>query len=328
MTDHLTQVTGSVIKNNTVTEVHLANSSVDTRQLVDGSVTNDKLSTAITDFQANDYNTYLSALANDYNTYLSALANDEITYTTLNSALVDLIDGSTEFTAVSKIFQGNIIVRGDLTVQGASFTANVATLEVEDKNIAVNFNGTNATAEGAGISVEGDSAYYLANLEYASASTSLFRIGTGVLDTSDDVARTQDYQANDYITYNQAQANINALSSNTLPLIGGTLTGDLILAGDPDAALKAATKQYVDSIGGGANAIPVSNTNTSTSTSNVFFLGINNTTSEAHIFVWTDGVYQSEDFWVYNSGNNTIQLDEASMPAGIEIATRAFTEIA
>lgn len=31
-----------------------------------------------------------------------------------------------------------------------------------------------------------------------------------------------------------------------LPLAGGTLTGDLTLAGDPDASLKAATKQYVD----------------------------------------------------------------------------------
>lgn len=31
-----------------------------------------------------------------------------------------------------------------------------------------------------------------------------------------------------------------------LALAGGTLTGDLTLSGDPDAALKAATKQYVD----------------------------------------------------------------------------------
>jgi len=31
-----------------------------------------------------------------------------------------------------------------------------------------------------------------------------------------------------------------------LPISGGTLTGDLILSGDPDANLKAATKQYVD----------------------------------------------------------------------------------
>lgn len=31
-----------------------------------------------------------------------------------------------------------------------------------------------------------------------------------------------------------------------LPLAGGTMTGDITLAGDPDAALKPATKQYVD----------------------------------------------------------------------------------
>lgn len=35
-----------------------------------------------------------------------------------------------------------------------------------------------------------------------------------------------------------------------LPLAGGTLTGDLVLNGDPDAALKAATKQYVDNTAG------------------------------------------------------------------------------
>lgn len=31
-----------------------------------------------------------------------------------------------------------------------------------------------------------------------------------------------------------------------LSLSGGTMTGDLTLSGDPDAALKAATRQYVD----------------------------------------------------------------------------------
>lgn len=35
--------------------------------------------------------------------------------------------------------------------------------------------------------------------------------------------------------------------ADKLPLAGGTLTGDLTLSGDPDANLKAATKQYVDS---------------------------------------------------------------------------------
>lgn len=35
---------------------------------------------------------------------------------------------------------------------------------------------------------------------------------------------------------------------SVLDLAGGTMTGDIVLAGDPDAALKAATKQYVDMV--------------------------------------------------------------------------------
>lgn len=42
------------------------------------------------------------------------------------------------------------------------------------------------------------------------------------------------------------KAYVDALAATKLALAGGTMTGDLVLAGDPDAALKAATKQYVD----------------------------------------------------------------------------------
>ena len=41
---------------------------------------------------------------------------------------------------------------------------------------------------------------------------------------------------------------LDTLDAAKLDLAGGTMTGDLTLAGDPDAALKAATKQYVDAI--------------------------------------------------------------------------------
>jgi len=43
-----------------------------------------------------------------------------------------------------------------------------------------------------------------------------------------------------------ALASTQAALADYLPLAGGTMTGDIVLAGDPDAALKAATKQYVD----------------------------------------------------------------------------------
>jgi hypothetical protein len=39
---------------------------------------------------------------------------------------------------------------------------------------------------------------------------------------------------------------LNALWAKGLPLAGGTLTGPLVLAGDPTASLQAATKNYVD----------------------------------------------------------------------------------
>ncbi len=41
---------------------------------------------------------------------------------------------------------------------------------------------------------------------------------------------------------------LDALATAKLDKAGGTMTGDLTLAGDPDSALKAATKQYVDAI--------------------------------------------------------------------------------
>lgn len=42
----------------------------------------------------------------------------------------------------------------------------------------------------------------------------------------------------------------NAKFANKLDKSGGTMTGSLILAGDPTQALEAATKQYVDEIVG------------------------------------------------------------------------------
>lgn len=49
---------------------------------------------------------------------------------------------------------GNIIVAGDLTVNGTTTTVNSATLDVTDTNITVNNTGNDASSEGAGLTVE------------------------------------------------------------------------------------------------------------------------------------------------------------------------------
>ncbi len=51
-----------------------------------------------------------------------------------------------------------------------------------------------------------------------------------------------------------------------LPLNGGTMTGNLVLAGDPTSNLEAATKQYVDSHSGGSAVAFRAHLNSNTAT--------------------------------------------------------------
>ena len=60
---------------------------------------------------------------------------------------------------ISNALGGNVVIGGDLTVNGTTTTINTATLDVEDLNITVAKNATdNATADGAGITVAGSNA--------------------------------------------------------------------------------------------------------------------------------------------------------------------------
>ena len=58
--------------------------------------------------------------------------------------------------AMSIDADGDVIITGDLTVQGTTTTLNTATLDVEDKNITLNFGSgdTSSTADGAGITIQ------------------------------------------------------------------------------------------------------------------------------------------------------------------------------
>lgn len=53
-----------------------------------------------------------------------------------------------------KTFAGDVIVQGDLTVEGALTSINSTELDVEDANITVNKGGNDASAQGAGVTVE------------------------------------------------------------------------------------------------------------------------------------------------------------------------------
>ena len=56
----------------------------------------------------------------------------------------------------SRTFEDDIVIQGDLTVQGATTSLEVATLNVEDKNITLNYGSgdTSASANGSGITIQ------------------------------------------------------------------------------------------------------------------------------------------------------------------------------
>jgi hypothetical protein len=102
--------------------------------------------------------------------------------------------------------------------------------------------------------------------------------------------------ANDYVTYLTVTANVyntwNWLQSN----IGGGSSSNTFI-------LKTHT-----------------NTNTSTATSNVYYIGSTKTPNlQSNVTVYIDGIYQSPAEWVFHSGNNTVQIIDASLPAGLII---------
>lgn len=70
---------------------------------------------------------------------------------------------------------GNLTVTGDLTVNGSTVTVNVATLEIEDKNIVINDGGNDASAEGAGLTVERTATH--GSLVFDSTKTSKWKAG-------------------------------------------------------------------------------------------------------------------------------------------------------
>lgn len=73
------------------------------------------------------------------------------------------------------------------------------------------------------------------------ASKAVASDGSGFLTAATTTATELDYLSG---VTSSVQTQIDSKLSKS----GGTMTGDLVLAGDPDSALKAATKQYVDAL--------------------------------------------------------------------------------
>jgi len=85
-------------------------------------------------------------------------ADPDVSITNLGSRLPQISSSVTigDATDVTVTTSGDLVVTGDLTVSGDTISANVATLDVEDKNITLNKSGgdSSSTANGAGLTIQ------------------------------------------------------------------------------------------------------------------------------------------------------------------------------
>jgi hypothetical protein len=109
----------------------------------------------------NTYNLVLDSVDENILKDTADFTVNSLTATTTLNATTDVIAGGalqglsiasgtngTEFTVDAS---GNVVIAGDLTVNGDNVIANTTTLEVEDKNVTVAKGGTVATADGSGL---------------------------------------------------------------------------------------------------------------------------------------------------------------------------------
>ena len=105
-----------------------------------------------------------------------------------------------------KTFQNNVVIQGDLTVNGSTTTVNTATLDVEDTNITVNKNGDDISAEGAGLTIERSGTF--GSLVYENALVSKFK--AGALGSEVELANVSSSQA---LTNKTINADLNSISN-------------------------------------------------------------------------------------------------------------------
>lgn len=78
----------------------------------------------------------------------------------------------------SNTFTGNVVIEGDLTVSGTTFTDAAVNTLVKDKNILINDGGTTAGAVGSGFSIEGDAGAVVGYIMTGAADNSIFEFKT------------------------------------------------------------------------------------------------------------------------------------------------------
>ena len=229
---------------NTISTVDLIANIVTTESVVSNTITSDILTITNSASFAN-VTVELQLVGNltgtsDFVATLSNFTTDDLSE---GSNLYYTNDRVLSHLTVSNVAVQDLLVQGDLTVQGNTVTLNVSELVVEDKNILLANGAVNATAaDGAGITVQGANAeiLYVSSLDSwvfnKDIRTNLVGNVTGFVSSisnhdTDDLAEANNlYYTNARVLANVSEMSVNVLSDVD---ISGILQGQ-ILAWDGD----------------------------------------------------------------------------------------------
>ena len=189
-----------------------------------------------------------------------------------------------------------VTIAGDLTVNGTTTTLNTATLDVEDKNITLNYGtgNTNTSADGAGITIQDAvSSGTDASIEWDSP-TDTFNFSHGVNVTG---ALTSDSLVVDGTATFDTDSGTSPLQLNRL----GTSTGH-----------NQSLEMWVDD----ANAVFRSEQDETGRYGGFQFVGRHNGTNKARYLIESTG---GDHYWYANNGNADMHYDATNRRLGIGV---------
>ena len=365
----LTRVTGTVISDNALSAALLANGAIGTRHLSPGAVGLIALTAAANSAAVHvDLTSNINSLQSNINTVennvdivsfnaaansvqatanigivsgnsLSAIANTIQLLANLNQTstnVTNIINGTTPFTG-EVTMQDDLIITGNLTVNGDQTIVDSTSLTVEDRMIMLNEGATGSPSSDVGILFnrgnQGNAAFFydesaktftVADTQDPPSNTSLSavtlsNIAVGLLAASNITYTGTDVHVS--MTDNVAvlQARIDANSTFATAVEARRVT-NVAVAASNDFVTYTRLNANINVVSGNVVAstemTPFTNVNSALGTSNCFFVG-RDITSHANIAVVSlDGVIQSNTEFVYHLSNDTIQFKDVSIPSG------------
>lgn len=247
-----------------------------------------------------------------------------------------ITDDATVIFNVEKTFADDVIITGNLTVNGDTITANSINMVVEDRMMMLANSVTGAPSADVGVLFnrgnQGNAAFFydesgktfkIADTKDPSSNTVLSPVTAGNLDVGIITAATVKYNGADLNTaitdnVNLLTTNINTLDANA-DAIDTRAAANVIVAASNDfvtfTRLNANINVVQDNIVASTGMIPFVNVIT-TAGSNAVGMGVD-TTSDANVVTVTlDGVVQPNTEFVMNHTTNVLQFKDAAIPSG------------